>query len=90
MKAIEKIEKTVERAAEFVDFEITYIPGVMEDQDSYKASNQELSINCYAPTEKEAIGSARMEAIGELMGKFSLAEKILKSAMAKRKVSKPN
>lgn len=62
MKILDKINKIVKKAAEDVEFEITYIPGITEEDDQYKAVNEKLSITCYGSSEKEALENARIAA----------------------------
>jgi hypothetical protein len=86
MDLFSKFELQARLAAQVLSFDITYIPGVTEDLDRYKASHEQMGINCYGDTEDLAISSARMEATGLFIERSSLAEQILRTVNSNRKV----
>jgi hypothetical protein len=80
---LEKIEEKTKIASRLIKFDITYIPGVTEEFDKYKATHEALKIYCYGATKKRAIASAQMEASAWLMAHSSVLDLVLKEEVQK-------
>lgn len=69
MKALENMEKQARKASSKVEFEIEYIPGVTEDEDSYHVKHELLQVSAFGPTKEEAIKNARIQVESLLLSK---------------------
>jgi hypothetical protein len=79
MDIFKRIEKKAEIAAQAINFDLRYIPGVDEDLDIYCAYHELMNIYCYGATKEEAVNSARQEAAARLMENSELTNSLLKS-----------
>ena len=75
---MKKFENQVRLAVKQIVFSTTYIPGVIEKLDMYKAEFEPLGVSSYGSTLAEAIVNAKIQAEAELMVNSSLVEKLLK------------
>ena len=70
-------EKKVKRAVKKISFETTYLPGVTEKLDMYKAEFEPLGVTSYGSSVDEALLNAQIQAEAELMVNSALVEKLL-------------
>jgi hypothetical protein len=88
LDVLSRTEDKAKAAANLIDYDISYIPGVTEDMDLYNVSNEALGVSCYGPTKEKAMISAKNEAVAQLMGHSSLIYKIFE--LRRRKSVKSN
>ena len=76
MKALDKINQQAENVARLIEFDVTYLPGIVESLDQYKASNEFLNIDSYGPTEVIARENAQKFATALLLEDSNLVKRI--------------
>ena len=75
-KALDKINQQAENVAKLIEFDVTYLPGIVESLDQYKASNEFLNIDSYGPTEDVARKNAQKFATALLLEDSNLVKRI--------------
>jgi len=78
MDILRKKELTARYFASQLDFKVEFIPGEIEEFDSYKATHDFLPVTCYGPSEEEARSSAINESTGIFLNEMNKISEELK------------
>lgn len=78
MKILKEIEERALLAAKKLKYEVTYLPGLIEELDQFKAQHDTFFIvNCYGATREEALAAAINEASFLLLEEPKLITQLL-------------
>jgi hypothetical protein len=79
MNALDKFKLKARQAAQLLDYEVKYLPGLVEELDQYQVSHSVLfNISCYGASKESALKSAINEAQSLLIENPELVRDLLK------------
>lgn len=76
MSTLENKEQLVKFHVNKVKFTLDYIPGELESEDQYSATNEKFDVCSFGHTREEAIANAKIQLQSVIMSDFSLFKKL--------------